>query len=288
MNELLSSAFVENVRRLALGLEPIDAERGARIAHPIRVAFDEEMTGLTRPPVARHDSCLHALLYQPGLADRVRLRFFEDWRGFVPRVVSDRVRRALPVQIRAVARRYVPRRISYPILTVVDAEQGSYRLRVRRPALFPGAAYDVAAGMTGLRARVTRGGEMVRWARVVATLPGTDTVVGRAHGDDRGEFLLLVSAAAGAIGDLSDPLTIRVTVSGPTVAPVPSAPDLPDRDPLWDLPEETADPLDPNDPETDPVSSGVSLPTGYAASVFRDEALALGQITSASASFEIP
>lgn len=101
MNQFLESRFDESVLRLALGLEPIDAERGTRVAHPIRVVFDEEMEGLARPTVARHDSCLHALLYEPGLADRVRLRFFDDHRGFVPRVPRGRGDRDLVGQIRA-------------------------------------------------------------------------------------------------------------------------------------------------------------------------------------------
>ncbi len=285
MNQFLETRFDEAVGRLALGLEPIDAERGTRIAHPIRIAFDEEMDGLARPAVARHDSCLHALLYLPGLADRVRLRFFDDLREFVPRVPRGRGDRNLVNQIRSGPRRYVPRRISFPILTVADAEAGSHRLRVRRPFLYPGAAYDLAAGMTGLRGRVERGGIPVRWARVVATRPGNGMVVGRAHGDDRGEFLLFVSAAAGAIGDLSDPLTVRVTVSAPAAAPVPSPASRPATDPLWDLPEELASALDPADPETDDVSTGKALPAGYTATTTRAVDLRLGRVESPAAVF---
>lgn len=289
MNAFLSTAFVENVRRLALGLEPIDAGRGLRVAHPLRVVLDEVIGGLRRPDVPRHESCLHALVYAPGVADQVLLRFFEDGRGLAPRV--GRGVRGEPdwaAQMRGVPRRFVPRRIRYPILTLAEAEVGSHRLRVRRPFFFPGAAYDLAAGMTGLRGRVERGGEPVRWARVVATLPGSGTVVGRAHGDDRGEFLLTVSSAAGSIGDLVDPLPVRVTVFGPAVAPVPASPDLPERDPLWDVPEERAGPLDPDDPEADGVSSGMVLPDGYTAVVARDVELRLGRLESEEEALELP
>lgn len=264
MNEFLGTRFVEGITRLALGLEPIDAERGTRVAHPIRVLFDEAARGLPRPPVERHDSCLHALRYTPGLAERVRLRFVED------------------------ERRLVPRSISYPILSVAAAEAASHVMRVRRPRLFPGAAYDLGGGPTGLRGRVERGGRPLRWARVVATLPNTSTVVGRAHGDDRGEFLLLVAAAAGAVGDLADPLTLRVVVSGPAVAPVPSSPDLPGVDPLWDLPEEVASAIDPADPASDAVSAGTALPAGYTATATRDVAVRLGQVISDPLPFTIP
>lgn len=77
----------------------------------------------------------------------------------------------------------------------------------------------------------------------------------------------MVSAAAGSIGDLTDPLTVSVTVSAPAAAPVPVPPDLPLRDPLWDLPVELATALDPDDPETDDVSDGTALPDGYTATV---------------------
>lgn len=288
MNEFLPSRFVENVRHLALGLEPIDAERGTRIAHPMRVVFDEEMEGLRRPEVTRHDSCRHVLLYSPGLADQVQLRFFEDDRQFVPRVVPRRFAGDWGSQIRGGTRRFVPRRIRFPILTQSDAEQGSHELRVRRPFMFPGAAYDVAAGMTGLRGRVERDGLVVRWARITATLLDGETLVGRAHGDDRGEFLLVVSTAAGAIGELADPLTVRIRVSAPATNPLPVDADEPIRDPLWDLPVEVAAALDPGNPELDDVSRGMALPSGYTATVIREVDLRLGRIESATTAISFP
>ncbi len=264
MNEFLPSLFVENVRRLALGLEPLDAERRTRIAHPIRVVFSEEARGLKGPKVDRHPSCLHALLYDPRLKARVRLRFLEDNRRFVPRLIS------------------------YPIVPVAQAELAPHWMRVRHPHLFPGAAYDLTGLMTGVRGRVARGGTAVRWARIVATLPGTTTVVGRAQGDDRGEFLLLVSPQASPVAELNDPLAIRLTVTGPAIAPVPSTPDLRSLDPWWDLPEEIADNLDPNQPGIDTVSTGEDLPTGYTASVARNLSLPLGAIHSETAPFNLP
>jgi hypothetical protein len=91
----------------------------------------------------------------------------------------------------------------------------------------------------------------VRWVRVEASVGGQ--VVGRAHGDDRGEFLLLLDSSAVGLSDLSSDLTAVVTVFGPA-APVP----LPGNDPLADLPIEVllADP--------DDVSPGRKLPPTYA------------------------
>jgi hypothetical protein len=266
MNQFLSKDHIERIERLALGLEPIDAGSRRRIAHPIRVMFDEEARGLARPRVDRHDSCLHALLYQPSVAGgkRVKLRFVEQERRFVPRMIS------------------------FPILNVVEAEAIDYRNRVRRPVLFPGAAYDIASGMTGLRGRVERAGKPMPWSRVQAALPGNGTVVGLAHGDDRGEFLLIISPLAGAVGDLVDPLLIRVDVFGPSAPPLPDPITLPNIDPFWDLPEEKAQVLNPADPDADPISAGETLPPGYSATTNRDVNLILGQIKSDPDAFNIP
>jgi hypothetical protein len=264
MNEFVDLRFVENVKRLALGLEPIDAGRGLRTAHALRVVFNEAVTGLPRPSVDRHDSCLHALLYQPGVADRVALRFVESERRFVPRLIS------------------------YPILTLEDAESLPYQNRVRRPALFPGAAYDVASLHTGIRGRVIRDGQPGRWARVTATLPGGGPVVGRAMADDRGEFLLLLHPSASPVGDLVDPLEIRVDVFLPAAAPVPPSPDVPAQDPFWDLPLEEAQTLDPADPEDDPVSAGEILPGDFTATTGRDIGIRLGRMHSETNAFTIP
>lgn len=252
MNAVVPEVYLERLQRLAVGFEPLDAARGGRLPHPVR--FEVERP-LPRPPVEprepfrrvvrrgdvypvidRHDSCLYALLYQPALRDgSIDLRIYDH------------------------RRRYVPRRLRVPLLTVAQAEANPFTHRVRRPALFPGAAYDICERVTGLRGRVLRGGAPMRWARVEATLPATATLVGRAHGDDRGEFLLLLDARSAPGVELGDPLAVRVTVSGPAVAPVPAPADLPAQDPLWDLPVEALP--TPGDP--DPVSAGTTLPAGF-------------------------
>jgi hypothetical protein len=124
----------------------------------------------------------------------------------------------------------------------------------------------------------------MRWARVEARVPASGTLVGRAHGDDRGEFLLLIGSGAIPVGDLVDPLPIRVTVFGPAAPPVPGSPDLPAQDPLWDLPIETASAAG----APDPVSAGEDLPTGYAGtSTSRVVDLTLGRLMSGVADFAI-
>ena len=247
MNEFLPAQFVERVERLVLGLEPVDAQRGARIARPIDLVLDgvpwppgemswEGLAGFADPigilrEIPRHNSCRHALLYSPKMKGPIAIRMYDRQR------------------------RFVPRRISYPI--PADIRTVAPPSRVRRPALFPGAAYDVSETATGMRGRVTWNkpavGEVVaRWVRVEAAIDGQ--VVGRAHGDDRGEFLLMLNSDAGGLGDLPSPLVAQVTVFGP---PAPVA--IPNHDPLGDLPLEllAADP--------DDLSPGAKLPPGYAA-----------------------
>jgi len=177
----------------------------------------------------------------------------------------------------------VPRRLRFPILGQAAAETRPPRFRVRRPVLFPGAAYDVSSGATGLRGRVLRAGKPMRWARVEARLPAAGTLVGRAHGDDRGEFLLLIGSEASPVGDVVPPLEIEVTVFGPAAPPVPPDADRPKIDPLWDLPlEQTAAPGDP-----DPVAEGEAQPAGYTATTTQTIDLEFGKIAS-GATFVIP
>jgi hypothetical protein len=156
-------------------------------------------------------------------------------------------------------RRYVPRRITYAIPT--DATVTSPR--VRRPLLFPGAAYDISDTATRIRGRITwtdaPAETPARWTRITATVDGN--LVGRAHGDDRGEFLLLLDPAAGGMEDLRSPLTAVVTVFAPPAPPAPPADaDPATLDPLWDLPVESLSSL----VAADDISPAQRLPPGYA------------------------
>jgi hypothetical protein len=141
VNEFLPSRFSENIKRLALGLEPIDADLQLRVTHRIEVTFDTAPLHLPRPPIDHHRTSLHVVLYDPKLTSPVDLRFFDE------------------------ARRFVPRRLRIPILTRTVAETRPPGHRVRRPVLFPGAGYDVTADATGLRGRVLRGGPDAMGAR---------------------------------------------------------------------------------------------------------------------------
>ena len=288
MNQFLPSRFVENVERLALGIEPMDAVRARPLTYQLQVEHEASLLlGLQRPPIERHTSNRYALRYQPGVKTPIELRFF-DTANRIYKPERDR-------------RRIVPRRLRIPILTLADVETDElneaqaanqtvidFKRRIRRPVFFPGAAYDFSATTTGLRGRVTRGGKPMRWARVVAVLDGTTVVVGRAHGDDRGEFLLLINSAVTTGGATPKPLRIRVTVAGPATAPTPTDPDQPKRDPLWDLPLEIMAAPGANDPvatgEQDP-----NQPPGqeYTATVTRVIEFTVGKCLSGLEDFEI-
>jgi hypothetical protein len=265
MNEFLPSRYVEIVHRLALGVEPMDAQRGGRLGYQLQAIYDSQRTGLPRPPIERHTSNLFSLRYQPGVTTQLDLRFFDSVERLY-RPEHDR-------------RRVVPRRLRIPILTLADVEDAElvdkkgFRRRIRRPWFFPGAAYDFSATATGMRGRVVRNGAPMRWARVVATLDNTSVVVGHAHGDDRGEFLLLINANVTTGSALLKPLKIKVSVFGPTAAPTPATPDLPLLDPLWDLPVEELAKLG----EGDPVTTGEKPPDDYTANDSRFVQFALGK-----------
>jgi hypothetical protein len=259
MNEFLPGRFSESIKRLALGLEPIDFGQRLRIGHPINISFDTAPRKLPRPPIYRHRSCLFVLLYDPKLTSPVNLRFLDA------------------------ERRFVPRRLSIPILTRSVAEASPHGHRVRRPVLFPGAAYDVGPDATGLRGRVLRNGKAMRWARAEARLPISNQLVGQAHGDDRGEFLLLINSRASPVGDLQPVLRLEITVFGPSPVLSSPAPDYSSIDPLWDLPLEQAS--FPGDP--DPVSAGEVLPPNYLVSTMQTINFQFGRILS-GITFTIP
>jgi len=264
MNEFLPERFVEKIERLVLGIEPTDALRGARIARPIDLVIDgvpyppiempwEDAMGFPNPvgtlhEIDRHNSCRPRADFKPGVKSPIAIRMYDRFR------------------------RFAPRRISYPI--PADIHTPAPPLRMRRPALFPGAAYPISESVTGLRGRVTWNQSSAnevpaRWVRVEAKVG--EQVVGRAYGDDRGEFLLILDSEAAGIGDLPAPLIAQVIVFGP---PAPVA--IPADDPAGDLPLEVLA-ADPDD-----VSPGEKLPPGYAATASsqRPVTFQLGRILS--------
>jgi hypothetical protein len=148
--------------------------------------------------------------------------------------------------------------------------------RSRQPYLFPGAAYEVSSIATGLRGRVRRGAAPLRWARVEARLPAPTgappgVLLGRAHGDDRGEFLLIIGSPPAPLGTPAFKLDVDVTVFARPVDP-PASDFAQQHDPLWDLPLELVTAPGP----ADPVSIGAAIPPDYTSSVKQTITFRLG------------
>ncbi|MDQ6829300.1 MAG: hypothetical protein M3081_10585, partial [Gemmatimonadota bacterium] len=264
MNVLLPSRFVERFDRLLLGIEPEDAVREQRIAHRVDVAIepahpwvdpltDDQQRWLRAridsgiplsdlwPRASRHPSNRFVVTYEPGWSS-----------GRTPHI---------DIRVMDTSERIVPRRLRVPLvslgaagssddLVVLDALPVGQRSRF--PAFYPGATYDVSDRVSGLRGRVVvSNGALppkrvpVRWARIEARLvtrgvPAGDPIAW-AHGDQHGEFLLVLppEAIAAAMVELPKTLTLEITAHGRRGLPAVLPPLLVQRaDPFWDIPLE--------------------------------------------------
>ncbi|QNM98661.1 hypothetical protein [Chitinimonas koreensis] len=177
-------------------------------------------------------------------------------------------------------RRHVPRRLA--ITPVLDGDEpAATPLNIRTPWLWPGAAYPLPANATALRGRVLRGPDLAsaapaRWARVVATVPASETDfslatrVGHGHADERGEYVLALDARAVSGAALSNPVQVRLwAFTTPAALPVDPL------DPLADLPREACGTDVVND-----VLRGIAIPPAYSASVSQLAAVRLGETAS--------
>lgn len=267
------SAYMDNTTRLALGLDLVDAAREMELVYPVRVDVEyglphsppspakvshrfTQVRGKLPVALNRHTSGRYSLIYQPSLKTEIDLRIYEY------------------------ERRYVPRRLQAPLMTLDDVlaleiaePKDYYSGRVRQPVLFPGAAYPMRGKTTGLVGRVLRDDESMRWTHVEARMEGGQ-LVGLTRGDDRGEFLLIIESLAASASDLSAEINITVTVFGPAAAPIAASADLAAQDDLWDLPLEILPAI--GDPDS--VSTGVTPPTGYVAGASATIAFKIGRM----------
>ena len=244
--------YDERVWHLALGLEPLSATTGRRMSGGTDVRLERHPAPLHRWRQWRAGETLTAVL--PSMSRHSTGRFAGRYDEAVPTVADLRVVDSGRPGAVGQGRRFVPRRVRVTIAdeaTVLAAEADPATpphplwRRVFPIALFPGAAADLPAGSTVLRGSVVRtvdpvtgAVEPVRWCRVRARDGGDD--LGWAHGDDRGEFVLVVASPPGSLLVPPDPLTIQLTVGATLPPPVPDPTD-PLRsqvDPLWDLPVE--------------------------------------------------
>lgn len=236
---LLSGAETLFTQRLLLGILPIDVLQRDDLTFPLSL----DIEGNSGIVLSRHPSGRFSLAYTPRLNDRIVIRLYD------------------------LQRRYIARRLSFPLVTlaqILSAEQNQtpnyLASRVRNPVMFPGAAYPINGRSTGLRGRVLLNGSVHRWPIIEVRSPQDPTsVLCRARGDDRGEFLLVIPPSAVPDVTLSQTVTFALTIYA---RPAPMAANPANNDPFWDVPIEVVNATEANDP----VSSGTVIPTDYVAS----------------------
>ncbi len=93
MNNFVVEEYLENVHRLVLGIELIDAVSERGLMHPVRVDIENgiphsmkrtnvpycrlQSYGRVPDSLCRHPSGRYALLYYPDIAEQVILRMYE-------------------------------------------------------------------------------------------------------------------------------------------------------------------------------------------------------------------
>jgi hypothetical protein len=277
---------ISRVVRLAVGIQVVDAVRGDPA--DVQIAWEN-----VPKPVAPVIGGGFPPAYDVGVG-LPRLR-----RGSRPGLFSvaftPEVTPTPPARTRIIdgRRRYVPRRlvIPYADLAQVLAEEtagGRPAARGRTVGVFPGAAFPAEGASTGIRGRaVDSSGIPVRWVRAEARHPIRGTVLGYAHGDDRGEFLLLLDTPPTSL-DKPDRLAfdVRVVVSARPVGAVMAPPLTGDplADPLGDLLPEVL----PDLGTPDVISPGDTTPAGYSRTTAGTVTCILGRLVSPAAAFELP
>jgi hypothetical protein len=242
------------LHRLALAVDSVDAVTRSPLATQVRIGAEVVPRLRTYPddptwPCA--DLIPHGLgratrLHQPPMPANITVRIDDPTRRYVPRRLTTALR-------------------SDADITASDNQTGTYipvGSREMRPWLSPGSAYQMPRSTTAVRGRVARGAGAARWPRITAIGQGGQEI-GWAHGDDRGEFVLVI-VSTGAIHPPA-PSTLAVTL----IVTAPSNPSEVTDDPLADLVVETVPQpqVPPTDSDRDsPLLRGRATPPGYVTS----------------------
>lgn len=280
----LAAAPVMRTHRLALGVQVVDALRGEPA--DVAVAVEDGPLPYTVPMPADLEAA--AVSYDPG----IRLPRLPRGRypGRFRLVFGEHTAPPARVRIYDTARRYAPRRLEVPfasLATVLAEEASGVRpsSRARRIAVFPGSAYSPQSNATGIRGRVVdTEGAPVRWVRVTARHAVHGAVLGRAHGDDRGEFLLVLGVlprklAAPKAFVIHVLLDLAARPASPFGGPVGTL-----ADPLADLFLEAL----PSAGMPDDVSVGTTVPSAYSVRATSAVSLQLGRLVSPDSPFTLP
>ena len=194
------------LHRLALGLVARDIVTDRGTTGPLRAGW--EAAGHLLPP--GQEEWWPCVDLEPMGGGRFRLR------------ASTRRPEQLTIRILDPSRRYVARHLGvalWPHTALTDPLPANFITVAARTLaiwLYPGAAYPVSPGMTVIRGRVVRQGNPQPWARVSAVDFG-GAILGRAHGDDRGEFVLLITDVNQ--NPLQSSVTVQLRVRAPSGSP---------------------------------------------------------------------
>jgi hypothetical protein len=297
MNTFLTSRYSELVQRGALGVELRDALRDQRLGAPISASLEAPLPLVQQLQRAEAPDPTTQNPFIP-VQPYATLPVFPKSTVYLQGLFYTRMlKTSATVRLDDPVRHFVPRRLQYPVLTQTVADTNPPNTpnnRVRPTALYPGAAYPFDTGATGIRGRVARAIKNqpssqwppVRWARIEARIsPGAgQPVVGRAHGDDRGEFLLLLWSTSGPMGALVSNFNIDITVYGPSAQTNPSVYAI---DPLGDLPIEVVGPATGS---PDLVALGETIPNFQPATkttITANFTVTLGQVISPPTPFPL-
>lgn len=263
--------------RLALGVQWLDATSDMPVTSPWVSELQAVGTRACVQRLAVHSSARHALVHRGRLARLLALGASDKVAHPPADDAGDPTLCELlgwgqsqagadAYAVHRDPRRHVPRRLA--LTPVQDAGVPPVsRANVRLAWLWPGAAYPLTGNSTALRGRVRRGptpeqATPVPWARVVVTRRlshpdlAAEVQVGWGHGDDRGEFLVLLGPSAVPGGAaLQRRLELHVWVFLP-----PAGPFDPEQ-PLASLPLEVAGAA--GSPAERAVLRGAQPPAGY-------------------------
>ena len=162
--------------RLALAVECIDATTERVVTAPVDITREFD------PP-------------RPPSAQGAGTGLVEHGPGRVMMVHGRRSPTIVTVRMTDPTRQFVPRRLTIPLWSLAEVSHGSHFVpaasRLLQPWLLPGSGYPLVRGTTALRGRVETNGAAVRWPRIAAQ-DLKKNPVGWAHGDERGEFVLVL------------------------------------------------------------------------------------------------
>jgi len=293
MNAFLPSRYVEVIHRLLLGLQVMDAPRAQRLSHAVEMRVEPKPW--VDPLTDDQQRWLRARI-------DARLSLSDGWDS-VPRHASGRhvlsygegIGANVDIRVLDARERIVPRRLRIPLTSLGNPEKVSVLdalpvgQRSRTPSLYPGAAYDVSDRVTGLRGRVVVSDQgvpprrvPVRWPRIEARIPAGGPLVAWAHGDQHGEFLLVLPPEAIAAPAVQIPRTLSLDIIAHGRRGLPAAPPpvlVRRADPFWDLPLETLG-VPGVLPATDAVALGRAIPADYNGSFTQSVTFTYSQIVS--------